>query len=186
MVRRPAPMIEVKSRTSREARRVPFSLRFPSSSTRKSSRKGTVRVAQTDNPADQGSSGIASSGDLREGVDGGHGTRSNTEARSHGDERWSGVGSRPDRAGWGRRVNRADASHERRRRGLRLPDSLASPRALRARPTPRHRASHGGNQLVLSVRPRDLRGSVLFFVNRREALFRLQANGCGCPPNQCR
>ena len=101
-------------------------------------------------------------------MDGGHGTRFNTEARSHGGERCPGVGSRPGRAGWGRRVNRADASHERRRRGLRLPDSLASPCALRARPTPTHRVSHGGNQLVLSVRLREPRGSVLFFVNSRE------------------
>ena len=90
------------------------------------------------------------------------------------------------RAGWGRRVHRADASHESRRRGLRLPDALASPCALRARPTLTDRVSHGANQLVLSVRPREPRGSVLFFVNRREALFQFQANGCGCPPNQCR
>jgi hypothetical protein len=60
-----------------------------------------------------------------------HREKNNTEARSHGVERWF-------------------------------------PRALRARPTLRHRATHGGNQLVLSVRPHVPRASVLFFVNRRE------------------
>ena len=41
-------------------------------------------------------------------------------------------------------------------------------RGVRARPTLRHRVSHGGNQLVLSVRPREPRGSVLFFVHERQ------------------
>ena len=83
-----------------------------------------------------------------------HGKSFNTEARSHEDERWSGVGSRPERAGWGGRVNRVNTGHTCILTWLAFARfTLPPPRAMRAADTQASRVTRRNPACSLRASP---------------------------------